>query len=85
LPVSAEVRVYDNTTTQLLAGVENILDADNGTFTYNYTWSGTNTTVFIVVFALGYLAQRYENQVLGSTGLTIPVVLFQDRQYFNPN
>lgn len=84
LPVSAEIRVYDTNTMQMLAGVDNILEGDNGIFTYNYTWSGVNTTVFIVVFALGYIAQRYENQVLGSSGLTIPVVLFQDRQYYNP-
>ena len=81
LPDNTEVKIFDSNTSQLIAGVDNSI---GGTLTYNYTWSGIDTNVFIMVHSLGYVSVRYNNQVLGQNGLSIPTLLSVDRQYFNP-
>jgi hypothetical protein len=79
---NTEVRVYRTSDDVEISGQE---DVTTGTFTYNYTWvTGGDINVYIRVFALGYLAVSYTNQILGSDGLTIPVQQFIDRQYLNP-
>lgn len=76
-----EVRVYRASDDTELAGVESLTGTE---FTYDYTWTGTDTEVFIVVYALGWLPVRYEGIVLSSNGVSIPVQQSQDRQYLNP-
>ena len=77
---NTEVRVYRTSDDFPLAGVEN-----SGTaFAYSYIWDGTDTDVYIVIFALGYQPIRFENQILGRYGLTIPVQQVIDRVYTNP-
>lgn len=77
LKANSEIRVFKTSDDAELAGIEN-----SGTsFTYNYTWEGSDTNVYIVVHSLGYLPIRYEGVVLGSGGFTIPVQQQVDRQY----
>ena len=80
LKVNTEVRVYRTSDDVELAGVE-----DSGTsFAYNYTWTGADIGVYVVIHALGYLPIRYEGLTLGQNGLTLPIQQQIDRQYLNP-
>ncbi len=81
MEVGTEVRVYQTSNDAAVAGIESTAST---TFTYNYTWSGTDTNVYIVVFSMTAQPIRYTNQVLGQAGLTIPVLPVIDRQYSNP-
>lgn len=76
---NSEIRVFTTAGNVPLAGTEN-----SGTsFEYDYTWSGTDENVYIVVHALGYNPIRFEGQVLGNEGLIIPVQQQLDRVYAN--
>jgi hypothetical protein len=77
----SEVKVYRVSDSVLLASIDN---TSGSTFTYNYNWIGTDTVVNIIVFALGYQPVRFDNQVLGSTGLSLLVQPVIDRVYNNP-
>lgn len=79
LKENSEVRVFRTSDDVELAGVE-----DSGTsFSYNYEWTGTDTNVYVVIHALGWLPIRYEGLVLDSSGIEIPVQQTIDRQYQN--
>jgi hypothetical protein len=77
----SEVRVYRTSDDTELAGIE---DSSGGTFTYDYTWEDTDEEVYIVIHHLDYLPIRYEGQMLGQNGLTLPIQQVADRQYLNP-
>lgn len=80
LQSNSEVRVFRTSDDFELAGIEN-----SGTdFSYDYEWSGVDTEVYIVIHHLDYIPIRYEGQMLGSSGLTLPVQQQADRQYLNP-
>jgi len=80
LQADTEVRVYRTADDVEIAGIEN-----SGTsFSYDYEWTGSDTNVYIVLHHLDYLPVRYEGQVLGSAGLTLPIQQVTDRQYLNP-
>lgn len=79
LKTDSEVRVFRESDDAELAGVENSTD----TFSYVYEHTGTDTDVYIVVHALGWLPIRYENITLTADGLAIPVQQTIDRQYQN--
>lgn len=80
LKANSEVRVFRTSDDAELAGIEN-----SGTsFTYNYEWTGTDTNAYIVIHHLDYLPIRYEGQILGQNGLTLPIQQQTDRQYLNP-
>jgi hypothetical protein len=76
----SEVRVFRTSDDVELAGVE----SSGTSFSYNYTWTGSDTTVYIVIHALGWLPIRYENVVLGSAGVILPIQQVIDRAYVNP-
>ena len=80
LQTGTEVRVYKTSDDSELAGTE----SSTSTFTYNYQWTGSDTNVYVVIHSLGYVPIRYESQVLGSAGLTLPVQQQRDRVYVNP-
>jgi hypothetical protein len=79
LKANSEVRVFRTSDDTELAGIEN----SGISFSYEYNYV-SDTNVYIVVHALNYLSLRYEGQVLGISGLTIPVQQQTDRQYLNP-
>lgn len=80
LKANSEVRVFRTSDDVELAGIE-----DSGTsFTYNYSWTGVDTDVYIVIHHLNYLPIRYDGQTLGQSGLTLPIQQVGDRQYSNP-
>jgi hypothetical protein len=80
LKTNSEVRVFRVSDDQELAGIEN-----SGTsFSYQYEHTGADTSVYIVVHALGWLPIRYEGISLTASGLSIPVQQTIDRQYANP-
>lgn len=81
MEVGTEVRVYRTSDDFAIAGVESTIGDD---FTYNYTWSGVDEDVYIVVFSLTAQPIKFTNQILGANGLTIPVLPVIDRQYNNP-
>lgn len=76
----SEIRVYQSGSGTELAGVEN----SGTTFSYGYTWSGTDYVVSIVIVNVTYEYLRYDNITLGSGGLTIPIQQRFDRNYKNP-
>ncbi len=79
LKTNSEVRVFRVSDDQELAGIEN-----SGTsFSYQYEHTGTDTDIYIVVHALGWLPIRYEGVSLTANGLSIPVQQTIDRQYAN--
>lgn len=80
LQAGTEVRVYRTSDDVEIAGTE----SSGTSFTYNYQWTGSDTDVYIVIHSLGYVPVRYEGQILGSTGLTLPVQQQRDRVYVNP-
>lgn len=80
LQIGTEVHVYRTSDNTQLAVVES---TTGSTFNYDYTWTGTDTTVFITVHKVGYQWIRYDNQILGQNGLTIPVFQAIDRNYLN--
>ena len=80
LQTGTEVHVYRTSDNVQLAVVE---ATAGSTFTYDYTWTGTDVNVFITVHKVGYQWIRYDNQTLGSDGLTIPVFQAIDRNYLN--
>jgi hypothetical protein len=81
----SEVKVYRESDGALLAGIESTFGPSYSTFTYNYEWTGNDTTVTIIVFALNYQPVRLTGQVLGRGGLSIPIQPQIDRVYSNPN
>lgn len=81
MEVGTEVRVYRTSDDFAIAGIESTIGDD---FTYNYTWSGVDEDVYIVVFSLTAQPIKFTNQILGANGLTIPVLPVIDRQYGNP-
>lgn len=74
-----EIRVFRTSDDAELAGIE----SSSSTFTYNYTWQGTDINVYIAVHSLGYVPIRYTNQVLGRNGLNIECQQQPDRVYEN--
>lgn len=79
LRTNTEVRVFRASDDVELAGIEN-----SGTsFTYTYEHNGTDTEVYIVAHALGYLPIRFEDIMLTASGLSIPIQQITDRQYQN--
>lgn len=81
LPTGTEVHVYRESDGAQLAVEESTAGS---TFTYDYTWVGTDVDVYITVLKIGYQFKRYDNQTLGSTGKDIEVFLTLDRNYRNP-
>jgi hypothetical protein len=81
LPTGTEVHVYRESDGVQLAVEESTAGS---TFTYDYTWVGTDVDVYITVLKIGYQFKRYDNQTLGSTGKDIEVFLTLDRNYRNP-
>jgi uncharacterized membrane protein len=78
LQPNSEVRVYRLSDDVEIAGIEN-----TGTsFQYNYSWSGSDTDVYIRIHHLNYQWLSY-TVTLGQDGITIPVVQITDRQYEN--
>ena len=75
LQPNTEVRVFTAGTTTEIAGVEN-----SGT---SFSANISETTVDIVIHALGYVYQRLTN-VDTSANLTLPVQQIADRNYENP-
>ncbi len=78
---NSEVRIYRASDDVELAGIEN---SSGGEFSYDYTWIGVDVEVYIVIHHLNYLSIRYEGQLLGELGLTLPIQQQTDRQYLNP-
>lgn len=76
-----EVHVYNTSTDAEVAGVESTAGS---TFTYNYTWTGSDTSVYITTIKTGYQWIRYSDQILNQSGLSIPVFQSIDRNYRNP-
>jgi len=81
LSTGSEIHVYRTSDGLELAGTEGTIGS---TFDYAYTWTGSDVNVFITVIKVGYQWIRYDNQILGSAGLTIPVFQSIDRNYKNP-
>jgi hypothetical protein len=80
LKANSEVRVFRSSDDVELAGIE-----DSGTsFTYDYEWTGADVEVYVVIHHLDWLPIRYEDQILGEDGLTLPIQQQTDRQYLNP-
>lgn len=80
LQPNSEVRIYRAADSVELAGVEN-----SGTsFTYPYTWAGTDIEIVVVVHSLGFEYLRITGVSLTQSGVTIPVQQRRDRSYLNP-
>jgi hypothetical protein len=79
LVTGTEIRVFKTADDTELAGVED----SSTTFTYNYTWEGSDTNAYIAVHSLGYVPIRYTSQILGRNGLNIEVQQQRDRVYEN--
>ena len=80
LQTGTEVHVYRASDTVELSGIE---QTAGSVFSYPYTWAGDDTESFITVIKTGYQWIRYDNQFLGSGGLTIPSFQLIDRNYSN--
>lgn len=79
LIAGTEIRVFRTSDDVELTGIE----SSSTSFTYDYTWEGTDINVYIVIHSLGYVPVRYTNQTLGRNGLNIEVQQQIDRTYFN--
>lgn len=80
LQSGTEVHVYRTSDSVELSGVEQVAGS---VFSYPYTWAGSDVEAFITVTKTGYQWIRYDNQLLGSGGLTIPSFQLTDRNYRN--
>jgi hypothetical protein len=77
LVAGSEVRVFKTSDMSEVAGIE-----ANPTSTFQIDYDYYNdTNVYIVVIKDNYIPIRLENQVLSSSGLTIPIQQQFDRQY----
>jgi len=63
LATSSEIRIYSSGTTNELTGVEN----SSTSFAYNYTWTGTDIPVDIVIFNIQYNPIYYYGYLLTNT------------------
>lgn len=80
LVTGTEVHVYRTSDDVQLAVDEGVAGT---TFTYNYNYLG-DVSVYITVLKVGYQWIRYDGQILGTNGITIPVLQQVDRNYRNP-
>jgi hypothetical protein len=76
---NSEIRIYSSQTRQELAGVEN----STSVFDYNYTWTGTDVSVDIVIFNVQYQPVYFYNYMLTNEDSSIPVQQIFDRNYLN--
>ena len=74
-----EVRIYETSTMNEIGGTE----TTGTTYTYQYTWSGTDTPVTVVVYHLKYNPIRFETTLIEGDAST-PVTQLADRVYYNP-
>jgi hypothetical protein len=78
--VGSEVRVFKTSdSTEYVTGTESCASS---TFSVQYDYY-SDVNVYIVVMSLGYKPVTFSGQVLGSSGLTIPVQQQVDRNYLN--
>lgn len=98
LIAGTKVRIYTQSAYTLLASVDAVSDTPTGLnnisvttdpvnagrylITYNYAYT-VDTDIYIVVFNLGYVAQRLAS-TLTNLGVTVQVSQSVDRQYLNP-
>jgi hypothetical protein len=76
LQTNSEVRIFDSSTGNELAGIESVIGS-----TFSYT-SSALVSVKIVVFALQYQEVRFD-YTLTTSNTTIPIQQIPDRQYLN--
>jgi len=81
LQPGTEVHVYRVSDDVEIAGTEATVGS---TFTYNYQHSGVDVATYITVIKVGFQWIRYNNQILTTDGLTLPVFQATDRNYKNP-
>ena len=80
LKTGTEIRVYKTSDMSYIAGVESSTDE----FSYEYLWEGTDINCYIMIHALNYVSVRYEGQLLGQYGLTLPIQQQRDRVFNDP-
>lgn len=82
---STEVRIFDSSSGDELAGIESVVDGsvDNRSFTWLYDYT-PGESVDIMIVALGYQIIRLSGIALTTTGLSIPIQQQVDRWYSNP-
>jgi hypothetical protein len=78
LKPNSEIRIFDASTTTLVAGAENV----TGTFTWEFDPT-EHPSVDISIISLGYQNTRILGQTLTLADLTIPIQQQIDRQYQN--
>lgn len=79
LQSNTEVRIYNDTTDEELAGTE----SSGTSFTYSYIYSG-DIDIYVVIFHLNYKVVRLVNLALSNSDQSIPVQQQTDRVYLNP-
>lgn len=80
LQTDTEVRIYETATDALLGGTE----SSGTSFSYNYTYGGSDVGIYIVVFHLNFRDIRLVGQTLSNSNQTIPIQQQTDRVYKNP-
>lgn len=80
LKTDTEVRIYNAADDSLLAGTE----SSGTSFNYNYTYSGSDITAYIVIFHLSYKEVRLSGITLSNSNQSIPIQQQTDRVYLNP-
>ena len=79
LKANTEIRIYNSSTGEAVAGIEN-----SGTsFTYNYTYSG-DINIYVVILHIDYKYQRLSGLTLSNGNQSIPIQYETDRVYRNP-
>lgn len=79
LKANSEVRIFDASTTTLVAGIENV----TGTFTWEFDPTEHPSGVDISIISLGYQNMRITGVSLPLADVSIPVQQQIDRQYAN--
>ena len=79
LIANTEIRIYNNSTGELIDGIEN----SGTTYTYNYTYSG-DVDIFVVILHMSYKYQRLTGLTLSNNSQSIPIQYQTDRVYANP-
>lgn len=80
LKTDTEIRIYNTADDSELGGIE----SSGTTFAYNYTYSGSDITAYVIIFHLDWKEIRLTGITLSNADQSIPIQQNIDRVYNNP-
>lgn len=80
LKADTEVRIFNVADDSEIGGVE----SSGTTFAYNYTYSGSDVDIYVVIFHLNWKEVRLTGLTLSNVDQSIPIQQSIDRVYLNP-